>query len=67
MAGKSDEVWNVPTQIFTTFFTTKKGGNDTGLSLSRQIMRSMGGMTDKTKAAGANHKNGTSGFCFISI
>lgn len=40
---------DVAPQIFTPFFTTKKGGNGIGLSVSRQIMRSMGGMLELVK------------------
>lgn len=37
---------DIAAQIFTPFFTTKKGGNGIGLSISRQIMRAMGGMLE---------------------
>lgn len=37
---------DIAAQIFTPFFTTKKGGNGIGLSISRQIMRTMGGMLE---------------------
>lgn len=36
----------VAAQIFTPFFTTKPGGSGIGLSISRQIMRAMGGMLE---------------------
>lgn len=36
----------VASQIFTPFFTTKSGGSGIGLSVSRQIMRSMGGILE---------------------
>lgn len=36
----------VAAQIFTPFFTTKPGGSGIGLSISRQIMRTMGGMLE---------------------
>lgn len=37
---------DVAAQVFVPFFTTKKGGNGVGLSVSRQIMRAMGGMIE---------------------
>ncbi len=43
---------DIAPQIFTPFFTTKQGGNGIGLSVSRQIMRSMGGMIELVRGEG---------------
>lgn len=43
---------DIAPQIFTPFFTTKQGGSGIGLSVSRQIMRSMGGMLELVRTEG---------------
>lgn len=43
---------DIAAQIFTPFFTTKAGGNGIGLSVSRQIMRTMGGMLELVRGDG---------------
>lgn len=40
---------DIAAHIFVPFFTTKKQGSGIGLSISRQIMRSMGGMLELVK------------------
>lgn len=40
---------DVAAHIFVPFFTTKKQGSGIGLSISRQIMRTMGGMLELVK------------------
>lgn len=41
---------DVAAQIFIPFFTTKKGGSGIGLSISRRIMRTMGGMLELVRS-----------------
>lgn len=43
---------DVAAQIFIPFFTTKKGGSGIGLSISRRIMRAMGGMIELVRENG---------------
>lgn len=43
---------DVAAQIFVPFFTTKQGGSGVGLSVSRQMMRAMGGMIELVRENG---------------
>lgn len=42
---------DIAAHIFVPFFTTKKQGSGIGLSISRQIMRTMGGMLELVKGS----------------